>query len=326
MGGKAEYIGEEAMSKKGILKLEYPIDNGIVRNWDGMAALLTHTFYNELRTSPEEHPVLMTDSDRDPKVNKEKLAEILFEKLRAPSIFLVNPGILALYANAMVTGTAVDCGDCVTLCVPGNEGMADTKAIRKKYFGGRHLTNYLTQLLNERDNLFTTSGEQYIVKTIKEETCYVVLDPATVSKSAPAMEFRLPDGKKISLDRERWMCPEVLFTPVAALGKEEEGLSQFVLGSIMKCEEALRGELFSNIVLAGGSTVFPGLPERLQQDLVKALPEGVKVEVKAPKNRKYSSWIGGSILTTLSTFRHMWLSKAEYQDGRGAIVASKFPV
>ena len=326
MGGKTEYIGDEAMSKKGILRLEYPLENGMIKNWEAMTSLLTHTFYNELRISIEEHPVLLTDSDRDPKVNKEKLAEILFEKMRVPSLFLVNPGILSLYANAVITGTAIDCGDCVTLCVPGDGGMADTKAIKKKYFGGRSLTNYLTQLLNEQENLFTTTGEQYTVKTIKEETCYIALDPEEASRSSPASEFMLPDGHKISLNKERWMCPEILFTPAASLGKEEEGLAQFVMGSILKCDEALRKDLLANVVLAGGSTMFPGLPERLDKELAKLVPAGLKAEVKAPKNRKYSAWIGGSIMTTLSTFKHMWLTKAEYQEGKGAIVASKFPV
>ena len=234
-----------------LFRSEYPIENGIIKNWDAMISLWTHTFFNELRMSPEEFPVLITDSDRDSKVNKEKMAQIMFEKMKIPSLFIVNPGILSLYASAVITGTAVDCGDCLTLCVPGVEGMADSKAMKKKYFGGRNLTQYMTQLLNERDNLFQTTGEQYIVKGIKEQSCFVALDAKEAAKTTAPFEFTLPDGNKLSFDQERYMCPEVIFNPQVALGKVEEGLQQFIMSSISMCEESLRKQLLSNIVLTG---------------------------------------------------------------------------
>lgn len=326
MSGKGEYIGDEAMNKKGVLKLDFPVENGIIKNWEGIISLWTHTFYNELRMPPEEFPVLMTDSDRDPKVNKEKIAQILFEKMKTPSLFLVNPGILSLYASAIITGTAVDVGDCVTLCVPGDEGMADTKAMMKKYFGGRNLTNYLTQLLNEKDNIFQTTGEQYTVKGIKEQVCYVALDPKEAKLKGPAFECVLPDGNKMTVTHERFMCPESFFDPALASGKVEESLPKFIMNSIVKCDEALRKPLLANVVLAGGSTMFAGMQERLEKELNAIAPEGLKAEVKAPKNRKFSAWIGGSIMSSLSTFKHMWLTQKEYQESGASIVATKFPV
>jgi actin beta/gamma 1 len=202
-GRKAEYVGDEAMSKKGVLSLEFPIENGIIKNWDAMLSIWSHAFLDQLRVKPEEYPVLITDSDRDPKVNKEKIAQIMFEKLHVPSLFIVNPGILSLYGNAVITGTAVDCGECLTLCVPCDGGMAETKAMGKKYFGGRNLTAYLTNLLNEKENLFQSTGEQYTVKAIKEEACYVAMDPKETDKNPPAQECMLPDGTKISLSTER---------------------------------------------------------------------------------------------------------------------------
>jgi len=326
MAGKGEYIGDEAMSKKGVLKLEFPVENGIVKNWDAMISIWTHTFFNEVRISPEDAPVMITDSDRDPKVNKEKIAQIMFEKMKTPALFLVNPGILSLYASAIITGTAVDCGDCVTLCVPGDQGMADTKAMKKKYFGGRNLTQYLIQLLNEKENRFQTASEQYGVKVIKEETCFVALDPKEAEKTTPAHKYILPDGTDLSLTNERYMCPESIFHPQVAFGKVEEGLHEFVMNSIMKCEESMRAPLLANVVLAGGSTMFPGMPERLEKELNAIAPEGMKVQVKAPKNRKYSAWLGGSVMSTLSTFKNLWLTKKEYEESGPGILAAKFPV
>jgi len=326
MGGKKEYIGDEAMSKKGILKLEYPIENGVINNWDSVTSILSHLYFNELRTAPEDYPVLITDPEKDPKVNKEKIAQILFEKFKVPAIFLVNPGILSLYASAITTGTAIDCGECLTLCVPGDQGMADSKAMRKKIFGGRLLTNYMIRMLQDKTTIFQSTGEQYGVKLIKEKVCYVALDPKEVEKKPEPFSYDLPDGNKLTLDHERYQCPEALFTPNPIVAKVSESLQVFIKESIMQCDPSLHKALFSNVVLAGGSTLFPGMKERLEKELNAIAPEGCTAEVKAPKNRAYSAWLGGSVISSLSTFKNMWLTKQEYKEGGNAILATKFPV
>ncbi|GLT70581.1 hypothetical protein SLA2020_426520 [Shorea laevis] len=83
---------------------------------------------------------------------------------------------------------------------------------------------------------------------------------------------------------------------------ESGGVHEIVLKSIRNCDMDIRREMFGNVVLSGGTTVLPGLTDRLAKELSSLAPPGVRVKVVAPPERKYSVWIGGSILASLSTF------------------------
>eukprot|EP00668_Euglena_longa_P046191 GGOE01061875.1.p1 GENE.GGOE01061875.1~~GGOE01061875.1.p1 ORF type:complete len:405 (-),score=112.67 GGOE01061875.1:251-1465(-) len=328
--GKAkpgQYIGQEAQDHRGILKLQYPMAHGVVTDWDSMEAIWRHTFFDQLRVAPEDHQVLLTEPPMNPRANREKMAVMMFETFNVPAMYVQIQAVLALYSSGRTTGVVLDCGEGVTHTVPVYEGYSLPFAVKRLDLAGRELTEYMAKLLRGAGYSCDTSAAREVAREIKEQLCFVALDYREAVASAGASQgleaaYELPDGRTITLGQERFQCPEALFDP-DLIGIESDGIHRLLHATIQKCDIDVRRDLYHNCVLSGGTTTFEGLPARLSRELLELAPPNCKVRLTAPTERKFSVWIGGSILAALPTFQDMWIDREQYDEVGPNIVHKK---
>jgi len=248
----------------------------------------------------------------------------MFEYFNVPAFYIAMHNVLSLYDCGRTTGVVLEIGDGVCHSVPVYEGFGLKYATPRSEINGRDLTDYTMKLLTDRGYSFTSTGDRVIASDIKHNLCYVALDyeaEMKIDSTSLQKSYSLPDGESIILGNERFRCPEVLFNP-SLLGRESAGIHYAIYNSIMKCDTSIRKDLFGNIVLSGGSTMFPGFADRVQKEMNYLAPSNITVKVFDPPERKYSVWRGGAIFASSPTFQQMWISKAEY-DETGPILINR---
>ena len=324
-GLKSKYIGQEAWEKRPLLRCQYPIDRGVITNWDAMEELWRHTFSNELRADPADHPVLLTEAVVDPKANREKMAEVMFETFNTPAMDIAIQAILAKYASDRHMGLSVVSGDGVTHVVPYREGVVYRDAIQRVDFGGRDLTDFMARLLAGRGYEFAAGGGLVVSNDVKEKLCYVAEDfDAEMQKAPSELErtYESPAGQVVTVGDERFRCAEALFQP-SLMGVTAVGIHEACINALTKCDVDLQRDLYGNILLSGGNTMFPGLETRLAKEMVRLAPPTMKVKVIAPPERKYYAWIGGSRFAYGLTLLNNWVTKEDFEEAGPAFVLTK---
>ncbi|KAK1152611.1 actin-3-like [Acipenser oxyrinchus oxyrinchus] len=311
--GKEAFVGKLARAQPD-LDLVEPVSRGIVVDWEAAEELWRHVFYRELKVSPSDRGVLLTDPPTSPTTNREKIAEVLFETFDCPGIYVAYQSVLAVYSYGLTSGLVVDCGAGATRTVPVSDGYNLPHAIERVDLAGEDLTQHLSRLLQASGS--SCEKGRHVVEDIKHKCCYVASDfPRECKLSADecGVDYELPDGSVVSLGQERFRCPEALFRP-SMLGSHLKGVPAMALHSLSRVKSAeSRAGLYGSILLSGGSTMFPGFQERFHKELLALGPEHQPRILSDPK-RKHAVWVGGSILASLAAFQSLWVKKTDYQE------------
>ncbi|KAN0034174.1 hypothetical protein ACTFIV_000660 [Dictyostelium citrinum] len=325
---KVEFSGHEVETQKSNITIKHPIDRGSIVNWDDMEKLLNYSFHQVLNISCEEHPILITDSPFNSKANRERITQIMFETYNAKSISIINRASLSLIGSGTKeSGIVSHCGYGESYSVPIYQGKIITNAMSRLPLGGNDLSNCLMEFFKKRDYKFNTHSEDLIVNDIKEKLSYLSLDykdiQQTATTSSSYKDYELIDGRVISLSNELFQSTEPLFQPSLIGGCESLGIHEHIYNSFLRCNIETRTQLLNNIVLSGGSTLIKGFSDRLSKELSNLAPSSLKFNIIVNPDRKNLSWIGGSIVSSLPTFRQQWITLEDYDEYGPQIVNSK---
>ncbi|XP_069124862.1 actin, plasmodial isoform-like [Argopecten irradians] len=290
---------------------KYPIEKGLVTNWEDFEQLLRNTF-KELGVKPEEQPVLLTQSMTNTKVNKEKVVQMLFERFNVPSVFLGLTNVLSLYCTGKLNGVVMESGGDVSNCVSIYQGYAMLDSIVSTDVTGKQLTKYISQKLNKPGLDFEVVDDIKKTKT--------GLGPATGVKS-----YTLPDGSSVNVVTDVQRAPGILLDPSLA-NMDTKSIPQTIVDCIEKVRakhgEDRAKELYGNIVISGGNTEFDGMADRVQSSIQSKMA-GVN-GIQVTKAATHSAWIGGSILASHENFDSLLLTKAQYDSEGTKAIEGKF--
>eukprot|EP00949_MAST-11_sp_MAST-11-sp1_P000045 g45.t1 len=330
--------GDEAAAVRHALEINYPVEKGIVKNWEDMESLWDYTFYEKLEIEPSEKKIMLTEAPLNPKINRQKTVEIMFEKYGFAGGHVSIQAMLTLYAQGLLTGVVVDTGDGVTHVVPVYEGFVPPHLIRRLDVAGRHITQYLIKLLLLRGYAFNASADLETVRKMKEELCYVAADieqerRLALETTVLVKKYKLPDGRVIKVGRERFEAPEAMFNP-SLIDVEDRyggggtgGMADLVFDMIQASDMDCRSEFYKHIVLSGGSSMYPGLPSRLEKDIRaryladvlkgdKARLNRLKLRIEDPPRRR-------NMVNIMRERDEFWITKEDWEEAGPACLEDK---
>jgi len=321
-------VGDEAAAARQMLEINYPMDNGIVRSWEDMEHVWDYTF-DRLDITPEQTKILLTEPPMNPTANRKMMVSTMFEKYGYESVCVAVQAVLSLCAQGLLTGVCVDSGDGVTHIVPVYGGYALPQTARLD-IAGRNITTYLIKLLLLRGYAFNRTADYETVRQIKEKLCYVGYDidqELKLARETTVLEetYELPDGRVIKIGEERFGAPEALFQP-HLIDVDSPGIAELLFNTIQSTDLDVRSDLYKHIVLSGGTTMYPGLPSRLEREMKQLYLERVlkndtaglakwKLRIEDPPSRKHMVFSGGAVFAELMKDNdNMWISKQEFNE------------
>jgi len=323
-------VGDEASRLRSYLQIAYPLENGIVRNWEDAYHLWDYTFFEKLKINPKESKIMLTEPPMNPKQNREKMVECMFEKYGFSGVYISIQAVLVMYAQGLLTGVVVDSGDGVTHIVPVYEGYSLPNLTKRLDVAGRDITRYLIKLLLLRGYAFNRTADFETVRQIKEKLCYVGYDlqlekQLALETTVLTESYTLPDGRVIKVGAERFEAPEALFQP-RLIDVQQDGMAEMLFKTINQADIDLRLEFYNHIVLSGGSSMYPGLPSRLEKEIRQLYGEKIakgnqaqiakfRCRIEDPPRRKHMVFLGGAVLAEIMKDKQaFWMNKSEWSE------------
>ncbi|XP_025088716.1 actin-like protein 6A isoform X2 [Pomacea canaliculata] len=341
------------------------LKDGMIENWDMFEKVMDYAYGKSIKSEASLHPLLMSEPAWNTKSKREKLTEIMFEKYNIPAFFLCKNSVLSAFANGRSTALILDSGATHTSAVPVYDGYVLTHGIVKSPLAGDFMTIECRKLMDElgvevvppyliqskeavgdkqppkwkKKEIFdvTKSFHNCMVKDVLQDFAASVLqvfdtpyDQNSVD-SMPCVHYEYPNGYNQDFGYERFKVCEGLFDPSVikeAQGNSMLGVGHVVTTSVGMCDIDIRPSLYGGVIVVGGNSLIQGFTDRLNRDLSNKTPPSMRLKIIAAASsaeRRFSSWIGGSILASLGSFQQMWVSKQEYEEGGKGCVERKCP-
>jgi len=341
------FIGDEAMEQKTPYAVKYPVRHGLVEDWDLMERYLEQCIFKYLRAEPEDHFFLLTEPPLNTPENREYTAEIMFESFNVPGLYIAVQAVLSLAASLAkkkvkggnLSGVVIDSGDGVTHVIPVAEGYVIGSCIKHIPIAGRSITSFIQHLLREREIGIPPEQSLETAKAIKERHCYMSpnlakefhkydTEPGKYIKQYTGINAITKKEFTVDVGYERFLGPEIFFHPEFANPDFTVPISETVDTVVQNCPIDTRRDLYRNIVLSGGSTMFKDLGKRLERDIRKSVdgrlkvtealtgqtPKPIEVQVISHQMQRYAVWFGGSLLASTPEFYQVSHTKAQYDE------------
>jgi len=317
---KQIYVGNEVSESLGLYKVTYPIEKGEVVDWPSFEAIVDYCFY-VLRVDPTTVNVLYILNPFLSAESRKKIAQIFLDKLQCQGFYPVQGQLLTMYSGGFNTGVVIDMGAAEIRIVPIFEGYVLKHAARYLQLGGAVLDTYMRKMVAARGVPTESAVHRELVRVLKERACFTSLnyDDDVTKPLQYKTSYGMPDGSEVQIDQERFLVPELLFHP--QLNQIEiESLPTSIVDCIMACDIDVRPKLMEQIFLTGGGSMFPQLEMRLKTELEKEFMKrnkiNAEIHILAPRERVFSNWVGGSILSMIPEFQNQWISRSQYyRDG-----------
>lgn len=311
------YFGQDAISKRHELETKNLVIKGKPTDWDDLENYWNNICVSDLQLDMSERTVLTSYYHNTNKQCKEKTMQIFFESFKVPFYYTSSNSLLTLYSSGKLNGIVLDSGDQLTSVVPFYDGTPINYAQVNTNFGGHNITQYLASLLKM---------DAFQARDIKEKYCRISMDCEKevddLNRSNDPAKVTLPDNREIFVRDWAVKSCEGLFDP-SAIRSSNPGIQELIYECILKTDFDLRREFMANMVVTGGNTNFYYFNERLTKELGTVLPTILKVKISNISDRVNSTWLGGAIVSSLSTFQPLMISRSEYDEVGPSIVSRK---